>query len=222
MKTAAGVAGMGTIGSLTARRIGDGAMTIGGAMVEEGEGVRAGLANLPFQPIGMKLLPDLPVKTTMRTKLLTSGLLGGVILLGSGCTIPSKSTVVPSSQANQMQVADVGTVVKVTELTIEGRRTHLGQAGGGIVGAAAASPVGGVRSTGSALGVAGASIVGAIVGEAVEEMATRKKAQEITVQMKNGDLVVIVQAAPPYYAAGDKVNVIHSPGGARVAMAMDY
>ena len=33
---------------------------------------------------------------------------------------------------------------------------------------------------------------------------------------------VIVQPAPPYYAVGDKVNVIHSPGGARVALAMDY
>lgn len=158
----------------------------------------------------------------MRANLLSSGLLGGVILLGAGCTIPSSTTVVPSSQANQMQVADIGTVIKVTELTIEGRRTHLGQAGGGIIGAAAASPVGGVRSTGSALGVAGATIAGAVIGEAVEEMATRKKAQEITVQLKNGDVVVIVQPAPPYYAVGDKVNVIHSPGGARVAMAMDY
>lgn len=158
----------------------------------------------------------------MRANLLTSGLLGGVVLLGAGCTMPSKTTVVPASQANQMQMADVGTVVKVKELAIEGRRTHLGQAGGGIIGAAAASPAGGVRSTGSALGVAGATIVGAVVGEAVEEMATRKKAQEITVEMKNGDLVVIVQEAPPYYAVGDKVNVIHSPAGARVALAMDY
>ena len=121
-----------------------------------------------------------------------------------------------------MQVADVGTIVKVTDMTIEGRRTHVGQGGGAIIGAAAASPVGGVGSTGSALGVAGATIAGAIIGEAVEEYATRKHAQEITVQMKNGDLVVIVQAAPPYYAVGDKVNVIHSPAGARVAMAMDY
>ncbi len=158
----------------------------------------------------------------MRTKLLASGLLGGVIFLGAGCTLPSSTLVVPTSQANQMQVAEAGTIVKVTELAIEGRRTHLGQAGGGIIGAAAASPPGGVRSTGSALGVAGATIAGAVIGEAVEEMATRKKAQEITVQLKNGDVVVVVQPAPPYYAVGDKVNVIHSPGGARVAMAMDY
>ena len=158
----------------------------------------------------------------MRTKLLSSGLLGGVILLGSGCTIPSKTAVVPASQANQMQVADIGTVVKVADMNIEGRKSNIGQYGGAIIGAAAASPVGGVRSTGSALGVAGASIAGAVIGEAVEEYATRKRAQEITVQMKNGDMVVIVQAAPPYYAVGDKVHVIHSPAGARVAMATDY
>ena len=158
----------------------------------------------------------------MRTKLLASGLLGGAILLGTACTIPSKTTVVPKSQANQMQVADIGTVVKVTELAIEGRRTHLGQGGGAIIGAAAASPVGGTRNTAAALGVAGATIAGAVIGEAVEEYATRKRAQEITVQMNNGDTVVIVQPAPPDYAVGDKVNVIHSPGGARVALAMDF
>ena len=158
----------------------------------------------------------------MRTKLLSGGLLSGVILLGAGCTIPSSTAVVPTAQANQMQVAEIGTIVKVTDLTIEGRRTHLGQGGGAIIGAAAAGPVGGIRSTGSALGVAGATIAGAVIGEAVEEYATRKRAQEITVQLKNGDMVVIVQEVPPYYVVGDKVNVIHSPGGARVAMAMDY
>ncbi|MBI2812850.1 MAG: hypothetical protein HYX71_01025 [Opitutae bacterium] len=129
---------------------------------------------------------------------------------------------VPSSQANQMQTTDVGTVIKVTEMTIEGRRTRLGQGAGAIVGSAAASPVGGIRSTGSALGVAGAAIVGAIAGDAIEELATRKKAQEITVQLRNGDTVVIVQEAPPNYMVGDKVNVIHSPGAARVTLAMDY
>lgn len=205
-----------------------GIMTAGGTMTISGTGgaVEAGtwvgIAILRFWPFGTKLFRIKPVIPAMRTKLLTSGLLGGVILLGVGCTIPSKTAVVPTSQANQMSVADVGTVVKVTEMAIEGRRTHVGQGGGAIIASAAASPPGGVRSVGGALGVAGATIAGAIIGEAVEEYATRKRAQEITVQMKNGDMVVIVQAAPPYYAVGDKVNVIHSPGGARVAMAMDY
>jgi outer membrane lipoprotein SlyB len=60
------------------------------------------------------------------------------------------------------------------------------------------------------------------VGEAVEEAVTRKRAQENTIQMKDGRTVVITQEAPPEYRVGDEVQVIHSPAGARVAMATDY
>lgn len=144
------------------------------------------------------------------------------LLVAGGCTFPSSTTVVPANQANQMQTADVGTVAKVRDVNIEGRRSHLGQYGGAVIGGAAAIPGGGANSTGSRLAVAGASVAGAIVGEGVEEYVTRKRAQEITVQMKNGDMVVIVQEAPPDYQVGDQVHVIHSPAGARVAMATDF
>lgn len=144
------------------------------------------------------------------------------MLLGPGCTIPSSKTLVPAAQAGQMQTSEIGTIVKVRDVAIEGRRTNLGQYGGGIIGGAAAIPNGGITSKGGALAAAGASVVGAIIGESVEEYATRKRAQEITIQLKNGDMVTIVQAAPPDFLVGDHVQVMHSPAGARVAMNMDY
>ena len=158
----------------------------------------------------------------MKTKLIPGCLLGGVMLLGLGCTMPSSTQLVPSSQAGQMQVFETGIIVKVRDVAIEGRRTNLGQYGGGVIGGAAAVPSGGVSGPGGALAVAGASVVGAIIGESVEELATRKRAQEITVQLKNGDMVTVVQAAPPDFQAGDHVQIMHSPAGARVAMNMEY
>lgn len=121
-----------------------------------------------------------------------------------------------------MQRADIGTVLKVRDVTIEGKRTHLGQVGGAVLGGAAASPGRGANTTGQRIGVAGASVVGAIVGEGAEEYLTRKNAQEITVEMKNGELVVIVQESPPEYRVGDQVHVIHGPGGARVSMSTEF
>jgi outer membrane lipoprotein SlyB len=121
-----------------------------------------------------------------------------------------------------MQTSEIGTIVKVRDVAIEGRRTSLGQYGGGIIGGAAAIPTGGITSKGGALAAAGASVVGAIIGESVEEYATRKRAQEITIQLKNGDMVTIVQAAPPDFLIGDHVQVMHSQAGARVAMNMEY
>jgi len=159
----------------------------------------------------------------MNTRILLGGLAAGASLVLGGCTLPSSTTTVPRNQANQIQTADFGTVVKVREVSIEGRRTHVGQAGGALVGIAAAAPSeGGRGGRDRQLAQAGAAIVGSVVGEAVEEAVTRKRAQEITIQMKDGRTVVITQEAPPEYRVGDEVQVIHSPAGARVAMATDY
>lgn len=159
----------------------------------------------------------------MNTRALLPVIAAGGFLAWGGCTFPSSSTVVPRKQANQIQTADYGTILKVREVTIEGRRTHIGQAGGALVGIAAAAPSDGSRGgRDRQLAQAGAAIVGSVVGEAVEEAVTRKVAQEITVQMKDGRIVVITQESPPLYRVGDEVQVIHSPAGARVAMATDY
>lgn len=158
----------------------------------------------------------------MHTKFFCHGLLGGVMLLTAGCSLPSKGPMVPATQAGQLQKSETGVILKVHDVTIEGQRTHLGSYGGGIIGGAAAVPPGGVSGRGDALAVAGASVVGAIAGGAVEEYATRKRAQEITIRMDNGDEVTIVQEAPPDYMVGDHVQVIHSAAGARVALAMEY
>lgn len=157
----------------------------------------------------------------MNARLFSGAVFAGAALLAAGCTFPSSGPMVPASQANQMQRTESGTVVKVRDVTVEGRRTSLGQYGGGVIGGAAAVPRGGVGNAGDAVVVAAASVAGAMVGEAAEEYLTRKAAQEITVQLTDGTMITIVQADPRGFQPGDHVHVIHSPAGARVAMAMD-
>jgi outer membrane lipoprotein SlyB len=154
-------------------------------------------------------------------KLPTCCFICAALLFDSGCTFPKSPNSVSESQTGVMQVSDVGTVIKVTPVVVDGRRTALGQYGGAVIGGAAAVPAGGITSTGGAIAAAGASVVGAILGESVEEFSTRKKAQEITVQMKKGDIVTIIQASPPEFMVGDTVEVVHSAYGARVEMYME-
>jgi outer membrane lipoprotein SlyB len=140
-----------------------------------------------------------------------------------GCTFPSSSQTLPASQVGHMQKRTVGTVIGAKPVVIDGQKTNLGQYGGAIVGGAAAMPSGGyISGRGDALVMAGASLVGAIAGQAVEELATRKKAQEITVEMPNGDVYVIVQPSPPDFQVGDKVHIISGVGGARLELALDF
>jgi outer membrane lipoprotein SlyB len=62
-------------------------------------------------------------------------------------------------------------------------------------------------------------VVGAVAGQAVEEGATRKRAQQITVQLDNGQTVVVTQEARNgLFQDGDRVRIMHGGGGATVAM----
>ncbi len=151
----------------------------------------------------------------MKTKL-TLVVLASSLLATVGCTLPSSRRTVPRGQAGVMQAIETGTVTGVREVNIEGQRTNLGTFGGGIVGGAAASGGSGVSG---ALARAGGSVVGAIAGEAVEEGATRKAAQEITVRLDDGRTVVVTQASDGgLFRDGDRVRILNGGGGARVAM----
>jgi outer membrane lipoprotein SlyB len=111
-----------------------------------------------------------------------------------------------------------GTVVQVTEATIEGREQgYIGTFGGGYVGHAAGSSVG--AGAGSSIGGAVGAVAGAIIGQQVEKAATQKRAWEILVELEGGaETIVIVQPADQNFSTGEKVRVYtRSDGAARVA-----
>jgi outer membrane lipoprotein SlyB len=140
-----------------------------------------------------------------------------VVALGaSGCTFPSSRPVVPAGQAGVVQTVETGVVASVREVNIEGRRTALGTFGGGMIGSAAAT---GGHGTSGALVHATGAVAGAIAGEAVEEAATRKTAQEILIHMDDGRTVVVTQAVDSgLFRDGDRVRIMNGGSGARVAM----
>lgn len=152
----------------------------------------------------------------MNTKLAVL-VLAGISIGLAGCTFPSSRRTVPSAQANVLQRAELGTVTSVREVNIEGQKGQLGMYGGGLIGAAAAS---GGRGVGGAVVQASGAVVGAVAGQAVEEAATRKRAQEITIRLDDGSTVTVTQeSATGLFMDGDRVRVINGGGHARVAMA---
>jgi outer membrane lipoprotein SlyB len=153
----------------------------------------------------------------MKSKLPSVALFSGLALALAGCTFPSSRRTVPSAQANVLQRAELGTVTSVREVNIEGQRTNLGMYGGGIMGGAAGS---GGRGVGGAVVQATSAVAGAVVGQAVEEVATRKRAQEITIRLDDGSTVSVTQeSSTGLFMDGDRVRVLNGGGSARVAMA---
>lgn len=153
----------------------------------------------------------------MKTNTLRVILGAGLIVLLAGCTFPSSRRTVPIGQANVLNRVEVGTVTNVRQVNIEGQKSALGTFGGGMVGAAAAS---GGKGVGGAVMQAGGAVAGAIAGQAVEEVATRKYAQEITVRLDDGSTVVVTQEANSgLFQDGDRVRVLNGGGHARVTLA---
>jgi outer membrane lipoprotein SlyB len=153
----------------------------------------------------------------MKSKLPLLLLASGLAAVSVGCTFPSSRRTVSAGQANVLQRSELGVVTSVREVNIEGQKGQLGMYGGGLLGGAAAS---GGKGVGGAVVQASGAIVGAVAGQAVEEVATRKRAQEISVRLDDGSTVTIVQeSATGLFMDGDRVRVINGGGQARVAMA---
>ena len=153
----------------------------------------------------------------MKTKLPLLVLASGLSVAFVGCTFPSSRRTVPAGQANVLQRSELGVVTSVREVNIEGQKGQLGLFGGGMLGGAAAS---GGKGVSGAVVRAGGAVVGAVAGQAVEEVATRMRAQEISVRLDDGGTVTVVQEVTTgLFMDGDRVRVVNGGGQARIAMA---
>ncbi len=153
----------------------------------------------------------------MKSQLPLLVLAGGLAVASVGCTFPNSRRSVPAGQATVLQRSELGVVTSVREVNIEGQKGQLGMYGGGLIGGAAGS---GGRGVGGAIVQASSAVVGAVAGQAVEEVVTRKRAQEISIRLDDGSTVTVTQeVSTGLFMDGDRVRVINGGGQARVAMA---
>jgi outer membrane lipoprotein SlyB len=136
-----------------------------------------------------------------------------VVSMVAGCTFPSSAPLVSKSAVGNVQVLDFGRVVATRDVVVDGEKTLLGISGGAALGGAAAHPGGySAASTGEVVAQAAAAVVGAV---------TREKAQELTIELDDGRVVVIIQEVPDgRFQQGDRVQVNHggwAPATVRLA-----
>jgi outer membrane lipoprotein SlyB len=133
----------------------------------------------------------------------------------AGCASSKSGDVYSRGETQREQTVRLATVESVRPVRIEGTRTPIGAAAGGVVGGVAGSGVG--HGKGSTIaGVLGA-VGGGLAGAAVEEGVTRKDGVEITVRLESGELRAIVQEETDKFVAGQKVRLLTSGGTTRVS-----
>jgi len=150
---------------------------------------------------------------------LTSAAALALVVALSGCQTMGSSMGGSSYSTRQVrteQTVRLGTVESVREVEIRADEAGVGTAAGAVVGGIAGSQIGEGRGSLIA-GVLGA-VAGGVAGNMAEKSLRRTRGLEITVRLRNGDLVAITQAWEPGddFRAGDPVRILSGSGVTRV------
>jgi len=129
----------------------------------------------------------------------------------AGCASSKSGEVYSRDEARQSMTVRLGVVEFVKEVKVEGSKTGLGTAAGGVIGGVAGSTVGGGK--GSTLAALGGAIAGAVVGTVAEEKIGEFDGLEITVKLDDGNAIAVVQANDVMFAVGDRVRVLTTRDG---------
>ncbi len=143
----------------------------------------------------------------------------GALLLAvfvlSGCASSLSGGAYSRDQARKPQEVQMATVESVRNVQIEGTKTPVGTAAGGVVGGIAGSSVGGGK--GSSVATVLGAVAGGLLGSAAEEGLTRQPGLEITVRFDGGRMIAVTQAADEQFQVGDRVRVLSGDGVTRIS-----
>ena len=143
-------------------------------------------------------------------------LAAAVGFVAGGCGQSTSSGTYSREQAMVVQTVHEGEVIMVREVEIEGTRSGAGAIAGGAMGYTLGSTIG--AGKGRRIAKTTGAITGAAAGAAMERSGTRMTGLEITVELEDGRVVSIVQAADEEFEEGDLVRVLmRMDGSARVS-----
>jgi outer membrane lipoprotein SlyB len=135
-------------------------------------------------------------------------------VLVAACASSNSGSVYSRDDARKVQTVKMGVVESVRTVKLEGTKTPIGTAAGGVIGGVAGGSVG--HGAGSTIAAVIGAVAGGIAGSAIEEGVTRKDALEITVKLDGGNMIAIVQEADEQFHAGDKVRIVENVDTSRV------
>ena len=131
----------------------------------------------------------------------------------AACAPPQSGNVVNANQAQVAQRVNLGTVVGVQQVTVQGTNPG-GELAGTVGGAALGGAIGNQIGDGSGRDIAQAIgiIGGGIAGSRAAQRATLQQSFEWTVRLDSGRTITVIQQQPTF-ARGQRVQVIQGAGG---------
>jgi len=153
----------------------------------------------------------------MKTSLIGIFTVGALSLVLTGCVSGLQGSTYSRSEARQVQDVAFGTVLSTKPVVIEGNRSGVGQLPGAIIGGVAGSSLG--DGKGQEIFTVLGAVGGAILGQQIEEKATRAQGLELTIQLDSGRNLSIVQEVDSVdaFREGQRVRVLTQGALARVS-----
>jgi len=144
------------------------------------------------------------------------------LLLITGCQSNLGGNTYRRDDARQAQKVQMGTIVALRPVEIEGTKTPIGSGAGAAIGGIGGSTLGGGRGS-LVMAVIGA-VAGGLLGAAAEEGLTRVHGVEITVREDNGAVRAYVQQVEKdeIFRVGDRVRIMSVNGNSRVTTQGAY
>ena len=138
-------------------------------------------------------------------------------LFVGGCASNLGGSDYSRGEARSVMTVRFATVESVRMVRLEGTKTPIGSAAGTVAGGVIGSSLGGSGSTTSVVAAVLGAVAGGIGGSAIEEAATRKQGQEITVRLDQGGYLAVVQADDGEgFQPGERVRLVGSGEATRV------
>jgi outer membrane lipoprotein SlyB len=143
--------------------------------------------------------------------------LSALSLLLGGCASSLTGDSYSRGEARHETTIRKGVVESVRYVKLEGTKSGVGAVTGGAVGGIAGGAAG--HGRGSSIAAVLGAVTGGLLGAAAEEGVTRQQGIEITVQLDDGSLLAVVQAADEEFVPGEKIRLLRTGGTTRVAKA---
>ena len=142
----------------------------------------------------------------------TSAFISINFLFLAACSSNAPVTTNKAGTVSKEQVVTVkqATVTSVKKVAVLGKRYNAGRTVGSITGSI-------LGSSGTIAGSILGSMIGGAVGSEADKAVSKKPGLEITLQLDNGEKVVVTQLAETSFKAGDKVKLIMQDNKAQVA-----
>lgn len=123
-------------------------------------------------------------------KLVLLGVTAAALVL-SGCVASTGGGTFARGETRRVMTVEYGTIESVRSVRIEGTRSGVGAVSGAVVGGIAGSTIGGGR--GATIGTVLGATAGLAAGSAIESRVTSAPGVEVTVRLKNGQTIAVVQ-----------------------------